>query len=62
MSIVEVDATDPVLLCKLEDFLDEQVPGLELSVVEHGAIIVVDRLSISAIADVFLAILVQVVK
>ena len=58
LAIVEVDSIDTVFRRILNDLINEQVPGLDLPVVEHGRICELLRLSIGAVADVSLAIFV----
>jgi len=53
-----VDSIDTVFLRKRNDLINEQIPGLDLPVVEHGSICELLRLPIGAVADVSLAIFV----
>lgn len=58
LAIVEVDSIDTVFGRKGNDLINEQVPGLDLPVVEHSCICELLCLPIGTVTDVSLAILI----
>lgn len=62
LSIIQMDAIDSVLLRVLDNLVNEQLPSFKLPVVKHGCVLELLSLSISAVADVSSAILVQVMQ
>lgn len=47
---------------KLEDFIDKEIPGLNLSIVEHGCVLEFLGLSISSIANVSSTVFIEIVQ
>ena len=57
-----MDTADTSLLGERQDFFNEKVPCLDLSIVEHRSILVLPSLSISAVADTTSSLFIEVVK
>lgn len=62
LTVVQVDAVNAVLLGVLHDFINEQLPCFQLPVVEHCCIFKLLCLTISSVANMPPAILIQVMQ
>lgn len=62
LPVIKMNSIDTVLLSVLHDLIDKKLPGLQFSIVEHGCVLKLLRLSISSITDVSSTILIQVMQ